>query len=311
MNKVNLAIVIPAYKIDYFQCVLESLSKQTNKNFNVYIGIDASKSDFESIIEKYEDSFNVTYKRFEENLGGKDLVAQWNRCLDLIQDEEWIWLFSDDDIIGNNCVDLFYNELAKGEVFDLFHFDLDIINDQNEIIKNTEPYPDIINSVSFLKKKNTAKLDSYVVEYIFKRSTFEKLDGFQHFDMAWGTDIATWAKLGKEKGIKTIRGAKVLWRQSNLNITPAKDKPILLRKLLAHVCFFNWCKEYFQEISFLDIYYYMFRMLFHYSPYLKTNDFDDIVRPFYYSTYMGKILYRIIILLFPFIPYFYKIIHRN
>ena len=308
MNK--LAIVIPAYKIDYFQWVLESFSKQTNKNFNVYIGIDASKSDFESIIEKYKGLFNITYKRFEENLGGKDLVAQWNRCLNLIQDEEWIWLFSDDDIIENNCVELFYNELAKRENFDLFHFDVEIINAQNEVIKRTKSYPEKLNAVSFLKKKNTANLDSFVVEYIFKRSIFEEIGGFQHFDMAWGTDIATWAKLGKEKGIKTIRGAKVLWRQSNLNITPTKDKPILIRKLLANVCYFNWCKEYFQEITYLDIYYYMFRMLFHYSPYLKSNDFNDIVKPFYYSSYMGRIYLKIIKVLYPIMPYFHKIIHK-
>jgi len=306
----KLAIVIPAYKIEYFHYVLDSLSNQTDKRFNVYVGIDASKADFESLIKVYQNRINIIFKRFDENLGGKDLVAQWNRCLELIQNEKWIWLFSDDDMMNDNCVELFYQELGKNEKYDLYHFDVDILNENNEIVRNTKPYPDKILAIDFLKKKNTAQLDSFVVEYIFKRSTFEKLGGFQCFDMAWGTDIATWAKLGKNKGLKTIKGAKVLWRQSSLNITPAKDKPILLRKLSANVCFFNWCKGYFQEISFMDIYYYMFRMLFHYSPYLKTNDFDDIVKPFYFSSYMGRVFYKIIKVLFPIAPYFHKIIHK-
>lgn len=309
MNKVNLAIVIPAYKIDYFQCVLESLSKQTNKNFNVYIGIDASDADFESVIGKYEDTINVFCKRFEENLGGKDLVAQWNRCLNLIQDEEWIWLFSDDDIMSENCVELFYQEIEKGSHFDLYHFNVDVIDEKNCVIKKTKAYPDILSAVSFLKQKNAAKLDSFVVEYIFRRSAFEQIGGFQHFDMAWGTDIATWSKLGRAKGIKTINGAKVLWRESGLNITPTKAMPVLLRKLSANVCFLNWCRESFDEIKEWDTYYYMFRILFHYSPYINRKDFVKTIKPFYYSTFLGKMIYCLIYSCNPIFRPIHRLIH--
>ena len=307
---IKLAIVIPAYKIEYFQYVLGSLAVQTDKRFNVYIGIDASKDDFESLIIEYKDRINIICKRFENNLGGNNLVAQWNRCLALIQDEEWIWLFSDDDVMDNNCVELFYQELEKKENFDIFHFDVEILNEKNKIIKKTKLYPEVINALDFLKKKNSAKLDSFVVEYIFKRSVFEKLGGFQYFDLAWGTDIATWAKLSKQNGIKTIKNAKVFWRQSNINITPIKDKPILIKKLLANICFFNWCKSYFPELTHVNIYYYMFRIIFHYSPYLKTSDFMSFVKPFYCSTYIGKVYYYIIMLFFPSFPFFHNLIHK-
>ena len=193
--------------------------------------------------------------------------------------------------------------------FDLYHFNVDVIDEKNDIIKKTKEYPEILNADSFLKKKNTAKLDSFVVEYIFRRSTFEQLGGFQHFDMAWGTDIATWAKIGKEKGIKTIKGAKVLWRQSSLNITPSKAKPVLLRKLSANVSFFKWCKECFTEITYINIYIYMFRMLFHYSPYLNRSDFENIVMPFYYSTFIGKMIYWIIFCCYPIFKPIHKFIH--
>lgn len=306
---INLAIVIPAYKIEYFQNVLESLSRQTDKRFNVYIGIDASNADFESVIGEYANSLNIFCKRFEDNLGGKDLVAQWNRCLELIQGEEWIWLFSDDDMMTENCVESFYQEIEKSPQFDLYHFDVDVIDEKNNVVKKTKAYPEILNAASFLKQKNAAKLDSFVVEYIFRRTTFEQLGGFQHFDMAWGTDIATWAKLGKAKGIKTINGAKVLWRQSNLNITPSKAKPVLLRKLSANVCFFNWCGETFKEITVWNIYYYMSRLLFHYSPYLKIKDCAHIVKPLYYTTFVGKMIYGVILVCFPLFKPIHKLIH--
>lgn len=304
-----LAIVIPAYKIEYFQSVLESLARQTDKRFNVYVGIDASDADFESVIGKYADSIKVFCKRFENNLGGKDLVAQWNRCLDLIQEEEWIWLFSDDDMMTENCVESFYQEIEKSPQFDLYHFDVDVIDEKNKVVKNTKAYPEILSAASFLKQKNAAGLDCFVVEYIFRRTAFEQLGGFQHFDMAWGTDIATWAKLGKAKGIKTINGAKILWRQSNLNITPTKAKPVLLRKLSANVCFFNWCRDSFKEITVWNIYYYMSRLLFHYSPYLKIKDCAHIVKPLYYSTFVGKMIYGMIFVCYPIFKPIHKLIH--
>lgn len=290
----NLAIVIPAYKIKFFESVLKGLVNQTDKRFNVYVCIDASKEDFESVIEKYSSDLNIDYKRFEENLGGKNLVAQWNRCLDMIGNEEWIWLFSDDDMIEPTCVESFYKEMENGANYDLYHFNVDIIDENNKVVKHTQQYPEVLDSVSFLKGKNTAKLDSFVVEYIFRRSTFERLGGFQYFDMAWGTDIATWAKLGREKGIKTIHGSKVLWRQSSLNITPNINKEGLKRKLRANVSFFTWCKDNFTEISYNDTYYYMFRMLVHYTPFLKVKDFKEIVKPFYFTSSIGRMYYYII-----------------
>lgn len=309
IDKTNLAIVIPTYKIEFFESALESLKRQTNKRFNVYVGIDASKADFEAVIEKYSKDINITYKRFKENLGGKNLVAQWNRCLDMVKDEQWIWLFSDDDMMEPTCVESFYKEIEKGAKYDLYHFDVSVIDENNKVVKVTRPYPTVLDSVSFLKGKNSAKIDSFVVEYIFRRSTFERLGGFQYFDQAWGTDIATWAKLGRDKGFKTISGAKVLWRQSSLNITPNVNKDGLRRKLKANVSFFTWCKDNFPEISYTNTYYYMFRMLVHYTPYLKVNDFRKNIAPFYSQTRLGRIWLSFIEVCYPLLRLAHKVKH--
>lgn len=305
----KLAIVIPVYKIDFFKWTLDSIANQTCKDFTVYIGDDNSSADFENLIFKYIDRINIVYKKFNENLGRKDLVAQWNRCLDLIDDEEWIWLFSDDDIMDSNCVEFFYDELKKSQEYDLYHFNVDVINSQNDLLWKAEEYPNVLDGLTFLRKKNSAAIDSFVVEYIFRRLKFEDLGGFQHFDMAWGSDVATWAKLGKESGIKTICGARVLWRESNLNITPSKDRAILKRKLAANVEFFKWSKEYFNEISYIEIYYYMFRLLYYYSPYIAVNDYNEIVKPLFQYTLLGKIIYNTINIIYPIFKYIHRAIH--
>ena len=54
--KDTLAIIIPAYKPDYLEETLESLTKQTNKDFKIYIGDDASPFYLENIVELFIDT---------------------------------------------------------------------------------------------------------------------------------------------------------------------------------------------------------------------------------------------------------------
>ncbi len=47
----------------------------------------------------------LVYQRFNTNLGSKDLVAQWERCIAMSKDKPYIWLFSDDDVMEPNFVE--------------------------------------------------------------------------------------------------------------------------------------------------------------------------------------------------------------
>ena len=108
-----LAIVIPYYKINFFGATLESLANQTNKQFKVYIGDDASLDNPKELLDKYQDQFNFVYQKFEENLGGISLVQQWNRCIALSSNEDWIIILGDDDVLESNCVESFYSNLKE------------------------------------------------------------------------------------------------------------------------------------------------------------------------------------------------------
>lgn len=106
----------------------------------------------------------------------------------------------------------------------------------------------------FIVGKQSARLDSFVVEYIFLRDIYNCTGGFQHFDLAWGSDIATWVKIGADKGIKTISGDYVYWRKSKKNITPNMDNKMVLRKLTADIEFTHWINEFFHKSSVYLIY---------------------------------------------------------
>jgi glycosyltransferase involved in cell wall biosynthesis len=248
----ELAIVIPAFKINYFDQTLASIADQTCKDFTVYIGDDASPSNLKAIIDSYKDKINIVYKRFDKNIGGADLVAHWERCIDLVGDEKWIWLFSDDDTMEYNCVEMFYAATTQSPTINVFHFNVLQIDVLCNVTGQFQTFPEVISSEEFLINKLQKPYQfSVVVEYIFKKDYFIDFGRFVQFDLAWGSDDATWIKLAKKDGIKTIYGAKVYWRESPYNISPnISDSKILKRKYYAQLAFGKWASE---QVLILDL----------------------------------------------------------
>lgn len=246
MNK-QLAIIIPVYKSTFLKETLDSISNQTNKNFTLYIGDDCSPYNIESIVKNYINKIDIVYKRFDTNLGGHDLVSQWERCIDMTQNEEWIWLFSDDDIMGPLCVESFYNVLNRTKYKPLFHFDIKIINDDGIIIKEPKKYPNGLRSYNYYKGKMKGEYMSLVVENIFSREVYLKYNKFQKFDLAWGSDTATWIKFSEDEGFTSISEEYVYWRSGAFNISPNMSEQIATRKIIALVSFLNWSFYYFSH----------------------------------------------------------------
>ncbi|OOV29296.1 hypothetical protein BXU11_05095 [Flavobacterium sp. LM5] len=95
-----LAIIIPYYKLTFFEATLQSLAAQTCQDFKVYIGDDASPENPAMLLEKYKGKFDFVYHRFATNLGGTSLTKQWERCITLSGNEEWLMILGDDDVLG-------------------------------------------------------------------------------------------------------------------------------------------------------------------------------------------------------------------
>jgi len=100
-----LAIVISAYKHQFLRETLNSIANQSCKDFNLYIGDDDSPNPIGEIIEEFRDKLDLVCKRFDENLGGKSLVAHWKRCIEMTLSEEWLIILGDDDLISENHVE--------------------------------------------------------------------------------------------------------------------------------------------------------------------------------------------------------------
>ena len=240
----KLALVIPAYKATYLDATLESIAAQTCLNFQLYIGNDASPYDIASIVSKYKGRLNITYHEFTENLGGSDLVAHWARCVDMVEDEEWVWLFSDDDLMENNCVAAFYEYIGKYPGRHLLHYPVVMIDGEGNVVRETPRFPEHINVSDFFNARISYRIKSYVVEYIFRKTLYEEKGGFVNFDLAWCADDATWIKFGMDNGINTLPEGVVYWRYSGTNISHINDdKPVVIRKLNAAINYMKWAKR--------------------------------------------------------------------
>jgi len=261
-----LAIVIPAYKPQFFQLALNSIVAQTNKNFQCYIFDDAAPEDIKSISDNFP---KFHYMRFKENMGRANLVGQWHRCLDSVK-EEWVWLFSDDDIMEPNCVEEFYKTLYLHPEATVFRFARSVIDANGQI---TEASQAIKNetSLEFLKSRLEGK-GSCLPDHIFN---WEKLkeanNGFVNFPLAWYSDDATWCLLGKMHEIIAIPSATVQIRNSGINISCIKDRKTVKTKLRASMLFYLWCIQNFNlslshKLKFVKIFSEYAHILYFFQP---------------------------------------------
>ena len=209
-----LAIVIPYYKKQFFEANLLSLSQQTDKRFRVYVGDDASLEDPSEILEKYKDEIDISYLRFDKNLGGTSLVKQWERCLSMIRTENWIMILGDDDVLGINCVEAFYRNVEEVKEISVYRFATVKIDHSGKAISEIFKHPKIEMASSFMARKTRSSLG----EYIFKRTSLEQI-GFKDFPLAWYSDILAVLECSYFGNIFSINEAVVYIRISDLSIS--------------------------------------------------------------------------------------------
>lgn len=217
MNK--LAIVIPYFKIEFFDQCLRSLNDQSNKNFTVYIGDDSSDNEPSDVIKQYQNTLNIKYTRFSTNLGNQYLTRQWDRCIELTENEEWIMLLGDDDMISENLVESFYANLSyiDKNKYALLRANVTEIDDRGNTLRSFE-YPRTERATDSYIKKITEDYHISLPEYIFRKSSYQKY-GFQHFPFAFGSDNVAWLEFSEGKDIYTLPHAWCFMRFSNFNIS--------------------------------------------------------------------------------------------
>ena len=234
-----LAIIIPYYKLTFFEATLDSLAAQTNQNFKVYIGDDASEECPKDLLRKYQGKFSFLYHRFETNLGGISLTQQWERCISLAGNEQWIMILGDDDMLGSNVVEKFYHSVSivNQKRLQVIRYSTIVINDVGEKTSNLFNHSLIEYPIDSYLKKIQHQTRSSLSEYIFTRNTYLKYNFFD-YPLAWHSDDRAWIEFSDNKPIYTINDSVIYIRVSDESITGRKDKYV--EKNCATLTFFRF-----------------------------------------------------------------------
>jgi hypothetical protein len=220
-----LALVIPYFKLTFFEETLHSLSIQTDKRFRVYIGDDASPQNPLVLLEKYKGQFEFEYYRFKENLGSISLVQQWNRCIALTATEEWLMVLGDDDFLSPTCIEDFYIYLPEirsnhCKVVRYATMVNDVVNQNRSPIYT---HPELEKATDFFYRRYKNHTRSSLSEYVFSREAYLKYN-FHNYNLAWHSDDRAWLEFSNFGAIYTINSSHLIIGLSDENISRATYK---------------------------------------------------------------------------------------
>jgi glycosyltransferase involved in cell wall biosynthesis len=218
-----LAIIIPYYKSIYFKETLSSLVAQTNKNFNIYIGDDNSPEDPRLMLKDYQDQLNINYKRFERNLGSISLTKQWERCIELTKNENWLMILGDDDKLSPEVVQSFYDHYPLfNNKSNVIRFGSRIIFEETNSISGVFQHPIWEKADDSFLRRYRGETRSSLSEYIFSKKKYQKY-GFYNYPLAWHSDDRAWLEITDNKPIYSINESIIYFRESAINITGRID----------------------------------------------------------------------------------------
>lgn len=237
----QLMVVIPFYKVNFFEALLSSLSAQSSSEFEVFVGNDASDDEAVNLCEKYMAKLDIRYHKFDKRLGHEDLAGQWNRCIHFAGSAEWIWVVPDDDVPSLNCIEEIRaaTVVADEVAANVIHIPCLTIDRMGESLGERCDFAPVMDSGEFyLGQLKGLASGLTLANTVYRRSAFDKAGGFMSLPKAWGSDHATTLAVASGGPVVTVPSAWLGFRMSGENIS--SDNSDGIEKLGARLEFARW-----------------------------------------------------------------------
>jgi glycosyltransferase involved in cell wall biosynthesis len=239
LETIKYSFVLPAYKAKYFKEAIDSILNQTYVNFELVIVNDASPEDLDSIVDSYEDK-RIRYYKNEQNVGGKDLVAQWNHSITYARGK-YLILASDDDVYSPLYLEKMDALVDKYPNVNVFRPRVKRINNKGDIVRIEGYQPEYLTKLEYLYAWTNLWIGSGVPFYIFKREALLAIGGFASYPLAWFSDDATVLRL-MDPGIVTCNMTLFTFRLSTESISTTQNSKVSLSAKLKATKMF--CEEH-------------------------------------------------------------------
>ncbi len=217
----RLSFVLPAWKGKYLFEAISSIVSQTIKDWELVVVDDCSPEPVGEIVASFKDP-RIRYYRNEENIGGKDLVRQWNHSISFAAGE-YVVLAADDDKYKPEFCEEMLRLAEKYPEVDLIHSSVEQIDEDGHHLWNDSILPEYTSKYEYLNWWLTGRSFTCVGNFAFKRSALMAMGGFMDFPCAFGSDIATPISLSKN-GVANTQQMLFCFRQSEQHLSADRSR---------------------------------------------------------------------------------------
>ena len=212
----KISFIMPAWKARFLQEAIASIIAQTNPDWELVVIDDCSPEPLQAIVEDFSDT-RIRYIRNEKNLGGKNLVKQWNHCISFATGD-YIVLAADDDVYKPTFCEECIHLANKYPEVDLIHSSVEQIDEEGKHLWDDSILPEFTNKYEYLNWWLTGRSFTCIGNFAFKRTALQEMGGFIDFPCAFGSDIATPIALSRN-GVANTSEMLFCFRQSTQHLS--------------------------------------------------------------------------------------------
>jgi glycosyltransferase involved in cell wall biosynthesis len=237
MNNIIFSIVMPAYKKKFLKESISSILAQTYQDFEFIIVNDASPDNIKEVVDSFHDS-RIQFKTNRNNIGGRNLVENWNHCIQFAH-YDYIILATDDDIFESTYLQDAIDLLSKYPEVNILRTGVRLIDEYNNIRDYEYPLKEYMTCKEFTLLWSKGGLHSCISNYIFKRKELMSNGGFIDFPHAHYSDDATILAMSRNGIINTSK-ANFNFRISSISLSYSSNYKIALSQIQATESFMSW-----------------------------------------------------------------------
>ena len=241
--------LLPAYKAKYLREAIQSIVNQTYSDWQLIISDDCSPEDIHSIAKEFQDN-KISYRRNEQNIGGRNLVDHWNLLLSLCRTEYCV-LASDDDVYEPTFLEEIDLLTKKYPLVDLFHARAQCINAEGNVFKEDALYKEYVTQLDYLEQLDYYNHIECVANYVYRTQALKDIGGFVNLPLAWGSDTAT-CNIMSKNGVVNTKEVLFSFRMSGMNISSQliSNKTITQKKFKACCLYDELMLDYFKQLQY-------------------------------------------------------------
>ncbi|PTQ99331.1 glycosyl transferase family 2 [Mucilaginibacter yixingensis] len=230
------SIALPAYKSKFLKECISSILAQTYTDFELIIVNDCSPEPIDEIVSQFSDP-RIKYFINETNIGGKNLVDNWNNCLDKASREFFV-MMGDDDRMDTIFLEEFARLIDQHPDLDVYHCRCKILNEHSEFTGFSPSCPDFESVYDNIWHRLNGHRLQFVSDFLYRTEPLKQRGGYYKLPLAWGSDdITAYTAMG-QKGVAHINKAIFQYRSHSTSISSSGSQLLKMDAVMGQAAWY-------------------------------------------------------------------------